>query len=337
MSNILSDNSARELTFGASNGLIIPNYQVAVKTGTTNDKKDNWAIGWTPNLLTVAWVGNNDNSPMLKVASGVSGATPIWRRIMLLTLPKRPKVDFPIPEKIVSLEVDRVSGYASHDGFAARTDYFIDGTQPKVSDPIHLKLKVCRGVSGLATPQDVATGNYDEKEYVRLKEDDPVSKDGRNRWQEGIDSWIASQSDKDRYSPPEGYCRSDGMLDVGIDSPAHESTVGSTFEVRIKTVSLKRIVEVKLWVDGVERKTWNEKPYEMSLTLTDGPHTIKVKATDKDGSSTEREAKVGVNTPWNGIQPTATLAPTATPLPQATATTVPTVAPTNTVVPSQNP
>src|SRR5690606_2395079 len=125
-SDILSDNSARELTFGAVNGLQIPKYQVAVKTGTTNDKKDNWAIGWTPNLLSVVWVGNNDNTPMGRIASGVSGATPIWKRIMVYALPKRDKKDFSIPDKIVNLEVDKISGYLAHDGFPSRKEYFID-------------------------------------------------------------------------------------------------------------------------------------------------------------------------------------------------------------------
>jgi membrane peptidoglycan carboxypeptidase len=70
------------MTFGAVNGLQISGYQVAVKTGTTNDKKDNWAIGWTPNLLSVVWVGNNNNSKMRGVVSGTSGAAPIWSKIM---------------------------------------------------------------------------------------------------------------------------------------------------------------------------------------------------------------------------------------------------------------
>lgn len=328
ISHILADNSAREITFGAVNGLIIPNYQVAVKTGTTNDKKDNWAIGWTPNLLTAVWVGNNDNTPMLKVASGVSGATPIWRRIMLFELPRRQKQDFPIPEKIVSLEVDRISGYAAHDGFAGRQEYFIDGTQPRVDDPIHLKLKVCKGVTGLAPPQDVASNNYEEKEFFKFKEDDVVSKDGKNRWQEGIDQWIAEQPDREKYAPPEGYCRSGGLVDVAIDSPGHQSTVGSTFEVRLRTTSLKKIVEVKLWVDGAEKQTWTEKPFEMSLTLDNGPHVIKVKATDKDGNTAEREAYIGVNVPWDW-KPSPT--PTMTPIPTATPTLILTLSPTPTI------
>lgn len=165
ISNILSDNSAREMTFGAVNSLQISGYQVAAKTGTTNDKKDNWTIGWTPNLLTAVWVGNNDNTAMGSLVSGVSGAAPIWNKIMKYELPKLSKVDFSVPNKIVSIDVDKISGYPAHDGFASRSEYFIDGTQPTVSDPIHMKLKVCKNVSGLATPDDIASSNYEEKEF----------------------------------------------------------------------------------------------------------------------------------------------------------------------------
>ncbi len=309
ISNILSDNSAREMTFGRVNSLVVPGYQVAAKTGTTNDKKDNWTIGWTPNLLTTVWVGNNNYDSMGKLVSGVSGAAPIWKRIMAYELPKRSKVNFSVPDKIVSVSVDKVSGYPAHDGFESRNEYFIDGSQPTVSDPIHLKLKVCKGQPGLATPDDVASNNYEEKEFFSFKEDDLVSKDGKNRWQEGIDGWIAQQPDKDKYNPPTGYCRQGGMVNVGIDSPAHESTVGSTFDVKVTTNSLLKITEVKLWVDGQEKKTWTERPFETKLTLPDGPHVIKVKATDRDGNNQEREARIGVNTPWN-FEPTPTLSPT---------------------------
>jgi len=346
ISNILSDNSARELTFGAVSGLIIPNYQVAVKTGTTNEKRDNWAIGWTPNLLTAVWVGNNDNSQMKQVASGVSGATPIWKRIMLLALPQRLKQDFPIPDKIVSMEVDRLSGYPAHDGFSSRQEYFIDGTQPKTTDPIHMKLKICKGdKAGLATPQDIASNNFEEKEYISLKEDDPVSKDGKNRWQEGIDGWINLQQDKNKYQPPADYCRTDGMVTIGFDTPVHQMTVGNNFDVKLHTSSLKKIVEVKLWVNDVEKKVWTEKPYETSLSLEDGLYTLKVRATDKDGKSANADVKIGVDRPWDWTpSPTPTITPvppTRTPTPIVpTATSVPpTVTPTRvpTMVPTAIP
>lgn len=311
ISNILSDNSARELTFGPVNGLQISGYQVAVKTGTTNDKRDNWAIGWTPNFLTAVWVGNNDNSPMKQVASGVSGATPIWRKIMSFVLPKRNKQDFPIPDKIVNVEVDRISGYLAHDGFPSRGEYLIDGTQLSTSDPIHMKLKVCKGQSGLATPEDVVNGNYDEQEFFKFYENDPISSDGINRWQEGINGWIEEQTDKDKYFPPEDYCRSGGMVSVEIAEPGNESTVGNSFDVKITTNSIKKIVEVKLWVDGNEEKTWTERPFETTLNLEDGPHKLKVKATDRDGDSQEKESNIGVNIVW-GVTPT--LIPTVTPI-----------------------
>jgi membrane carboxypeptidase/penicillin-binding protein len=327
ISNILSDNNNRVITFGAVNGLQIANYQVAVKTGTTNDKKDNWAIGWTPNLLATVWVGNNDNTPMLKVASGVSGASPIWKRIMLTALPDRPKQDFAIPASIVQVEVDKVSGYASHDGFPAEKAYFIEGTQPKINDPIHLKLKVCKDKTGIAPPEDVSNGNYNEKEFFKFREDDVISKDGKNRWQEGIDSWVSQQADKDKYYPPESFCRNDGTMSVSFDSPGDRATVGNNFDVKLSTNSLKKITELKLWVNGVEKKNWTERPFETSLQLSDGLYTLKIKATDKDGASAEREIKIGVNKPWDWA-PSAT--PT-TPLPTSLPTMTP-ILPTPSIV-----
>ncbi len=324
ISNILQDNSARSLTFGAVNGLQIPGYQVAVKTGTTNDKRDNWTIGWTPNLITAVWVGNNDNSPMGKIASGVSGASPIWKRLMQYEIPKRPKQDFPIPDKIVSMDVDTISGYAAHDGFPSRTDYFIDGTQPITPDPIHVKLKVCKGSNGLAPPEDVNNNNFDSKEYLIFKEDDPVSTDGINRWQLGIDQWKSTQSNKDIYNPPGGYCRNGGMVSINFSSPSDQSTVGSSFDVKISSNSVNKLTNVTLSVDGQDKQTWTDKPYETNLNLSDGPHTLKVRGTDKDGNSQQSEIKIGVNTPWNGnptptptSAPSPTLVPSLTPSPSA--------------------
>jgi len=331
ISHILSDNEARSLTFGTVSGLVIPNYQVAVKTGTTNDKRDNWAIGWTPNLLTTVWVGNNDNSPMGKVASGVSGATPIWRRIMTEMVANREKQDFSIPSGIISVEVDKISGYKAHDGFPTRVEYFIQGTEDRGEDPIHMKLKVCKGSGGLAPPEDVALGNYDEKEYIKLTEEDPISTDGGNRWQEGIDWWISSQSEKDIYNPPTGYCREDGGVGVKISSPNHETTVGNSIDVRIDTTAKKKIIKVELWVEGESKKIWEERPFETKLELEDGVYKLKVKATDKDGQSDEDEIKIGVNLPWDW-KPSPTPMPTITIVP----TIVPTIAisPMVTIVPS---
>jgi len=92
ISHILHDNNARSSAFGGSSYLNVRGHpEVSVKTGTTNDRRDNWTIGYTKYALVVTWVGNNDNSPMSGAVSGVSGASPIWNRIMKDALDKTEK------------------------------------------------------------------------------------------------------------------------------------------------------------------------------------------------------------------------------------------------------
>ncbi len=86
VSHILQDNQARSMVFGTSSKLVIPNHIVSAKTGTTNDMKDNWTIGYTPEYLVATWVGNNDGSPMGRMVSGIMGAAPIFNQIMVHVL-----------------------------------------------------------------------------------------------------------------------------------------------------------------------------------------------------------------------------------------------------------
>src|SRR3989338_7998381 len=98
ISNILADNRARSMEFGLNSPLNIPNRYVSVKTGTSDNKRDNWTIGYTPNFVVAVWVGNNDNSPMSQnLASGITGAAPIWNTIMasLLANSKDSKINIP--------------------------------------------------------------------------------------------------------------------------------------------------------------------------------------------------------------------------------------------------
>lgn len=82
ISDILADNSARAPAFGFNSVLNLKNTPVSVKTGTSNDLRDNWTVGFTPNFLVATWVGNNNNQPMSNIASGITGASPIWAKIM---------------------------------------------------------------------------------------------------------------------------------------------------------------------------------------------------------------------------------------------------------------
>lgn len=121
MSNILSDNAARSQAFGPSSNLVIPGKTVSVKTGTTNEKRDNWTIGYTPSTVVTVWVGNNDNTPMNPLlASGVTGAAPIWQQVMKEILKDRPSEEPVKPSTIISVPC-----------YLGKQEYFAQGTEPK--------------------------------------------------------------------------------------------------------------------------------------------------------------------------------------------------------------
>lgn len=312
ISNVLADNNARLLTFSENNALVIPNRTVAAKTGTTNDKRDNWTIGWTPQVIVGVWVGNNDNSPMKELASGVSGAAPIWRKIIMEFLKDKPVLDFEIPPDIVTAQIDAISGYKAHDGFPSVTEYFIKGTEPQEPDPIHIKLKICRSSGKLATPVDIARGEYDEKEFFVFKEDDPNNLEGKNKWQEAIDRWVAGQPDP-RYRPPTEYCETSNPIEVRIISPQDHSTVGKNFQIQIEPILINNLEKIEIYADGSLIETIKDSPFERDLTLNDGSHSIKVKVYDNKGNTIEKEIKIGVNVPWDFVSPTPTQIPTVIP------------------------
>lgn len=299
IADILSDNAARQEIFGTNSLLNITGRQIAVKTGTTNDKRDNWTVGGNPQALVGVWVGNNDNSPMKSVASGVSGASPIWRKVLLEALVGKPGVTFKQPSGIVSAAVDSVSGYRAHDGYPSRMEYFINGTEPG-EDTVHKKLKVCKNDGKLATPSDIASGNYDEKEYFLFKEEDPTAGvGGENKWQKGILNWLSTQSDP-KYHPPADYCGSSNPVNVEFIEPQDRVTLSDNFAIKIKADSTVEIVIVELEIDGVKKRSFDAPPFVYSVeNLPDGVHTLRAKAKDSNGKESDRLITIGVNSPWN--------------------------------------
>jgi 1A family penicillin-binding protein len=137
MSDVLSDNVARQWAFGPRSFLEIPGYKVAVKTGTTNDKKDNWTIGYTPEFVVVVWVGNNDNTPMHPyLSSGVTGAAPIWNRMMTYLLQNKSennpeKAWFTQPESVVQ----KSCGYGKNEVFLRGTENTVSCFAPSSTAP----------------------------------------------------------------------------------------------------------------------------------------------------------------------------------------------------------
>ena len=120
INDILSDNFARQWAFGSRSLLEIPGYRVAVKTGTTDNKKDNWTIGYTPEFLVAVWVGNNDGSPMNPyLTSGITGAASIWNRIMTFLLKNYGSgVWFQKPDSVVEKKC-----------YFGRIEYFVQATE----------------------------------------------------------------------------------------------------------------------------------------------------------------------------------------------------------------
>lgn len=109
LTSIMTDDQSRQYVFGPKNPLTLPDRVVAAKTGTTQNWKDGWTLGFTPQLAAGVWAGNNDSSLMHAGADGVFVAAPMWHRFMELALAGTPAVDFPVPSGIVQIAYDQGS------------------------------------------------------------------------------------------------------------------------------------------------------------------------------------------------------------------------------------
>lgn len=174
ISHILSDNNARSQVFGTSSSLVVSNHpEVSVKTGTTNDLRDNWTIGFTPEVVVATWVGNNNNEPMGRVVSGVTGAAPIWNKIIKFTLDKieagdisadgfeRKKHTHLYPQKpaeVTGTNVCATTGQLPPGdpnnpetaGCPIRFEFFLDEFPPKTAEPLVRPVTVFRDTQMLA-------------------------------------------------------------------------------------------------------------------------------------------------------------------------------------------
>ncbi|MBI5357096.1 PBP1A family penicillin-binding protein [Candidatus Collierbacteria bacterium] len=134
LTSILSDPVARAPAFGTRSVLNIPGHQVAVKTGTTNSLRDNWTFGFTTDFVVATWVGNNDNSPMSYIASGITGASPIWSKIVQGILSQRQTpFTFPQPQDLVTSKICTLTGQLACEGCPSRDEFFVPGTEPKTA------------------------------------------------------------------------------------------------------------------------------------------------------------------------------------------------------------
>lgn len=135
--DIMQDNNARIQAFGSRSELVIPNKTVSVKTGTTNDLKDNWTVGFTPEYLVMTWVGNNDSSPMNRnIVSGVTGAAPIFNDIMSYILRDIDYNWYEKPADVIRTAVCPSGFPPAKNGeacSATSTDLYWEGSKPTAS------------------------------------------------------------------------------------------------------------------------------------------------------------------------------------------------------------
>lgn len=154
ITDILSDDEARSATYGRNGYLKLKNRPAAAKTGTTDDSRDAWTIGYTPDFVVGVWVGNTNDTPMQGVSGG-SGAGFIWNGIMEEINANRPVAQFPIPAGLVKTKMSAVTGMLPGPVTPVIVEDLVDQEQmPKQVEPanIYKYLRIC--ASGLLAPNN---------------------------------------------------------------------------------------------------------------------------------------------------------------------------------------
>lgn len=301
ITDILSDNGARTAAFGANSVLNVPGKRVAAKTGTTDQKRDNWTLGYTagsePRAVGV-WVGNNDNSEMNPaIASGVTGASPIWQKIMIASIKDLPSDGARVPDNVTYQDIDGLMGGLTKDGSPTRKEYFIRGTEPKSFSDSYQRRKVCRN-----NPHRLANDGEesDEKDVVLLKEDDPT---GANKWQAGIDAWVLTAADSRFVGLGQGcsnipnFSGGSGGI-ISIVNVANGANVPRVFDVLAAVNSPGGVKKVTWMIDGAIKKTQSSEVYALHVEFPEGDrgsHTITATLEDNSGASFSTSIGVTVN------------------------------------------
>lgn len=291
ISDILSDDGARSETFGAGSLLNIPTHRVAVKTGTTDDKRDNWAIGFTPTYTVGVWVGNNNNDAMNPtLASGISGATPIWRAMMIEILKntKTPE-KFEPPKNVKKIEVDTLTGMLPYKDNSTRPEWFVEGTEPTAPSSWYQRLEICEEDNRLASDACRDADHTEEKTFVKITAELP-------EWQSDVDKWVQENYDDRKYFPPttvsrlefddDGDVKNSDNVYVDITNYKDDQKVGYSFRLSAEVSASNEIDAVRIYVDGNQVTKDESEPYGYNFTFTPeqkGKHEFKVVAEDKDG------------------------------------------------------
>ena len=281
ITHILSDDLARIPSFGEGSVLALSR-PAAVKTGTTTDFRDNWTVGYTPDLVVGVWSGNADNEPMHDV-SGVSGAAPIWHDFMEAALKGRPPADFRRPDGLVEVEVCALSGLLpGHDCSHRVQELFVEGSQPVETCTMHQRVAIDRA-TGLRATASTPPDRVVERVYAILP---PEAQDWAR--EQGIplpppsgseiaDLGPASTSGNRPLvmgSPDAGATY---RLDPGLPREAQQIVVSAWAGTGVT------LGEVTLMVDGQPLARLAAPPYKALWQLEAGDHRFWAEGLDANG------------------------------------------------------
>ncbi|NJN94210.1 MAG: hypothetical protein HC875_09030 [Anaerolineales bacterium] len=314
ITDILADNEARLPGFGPHSSLQLSR-PAAVKTGTSNDFRDNLAIGYTPDIVAGVWVGNADNTPMIEVG-GAAGAAPIWHNFMEQAHEGRPVRQFTRPGGIIALEICADSGTLPGEACPERRTELFAQDQPPLGPEhdLHQLVEIDKS-SGLLV-NEYCRANI-ERRYYRV-----FPPDGRD-W--AITHGIAQ--------PPTESCPSihllarltapvDGRAVRGV-IPVEGSAVAPKFshyqlELGVGTTPDSFIVIQSAITQTIRKKLLGTFD---TRQLENGPYTLRLVVFDQLGGFTDDRALVLVDNPADAItlRPPVTTPP-FTPTPPLTAT-----------------
>lgn len=291
INNILSDDASRAMTFGRGGSLSISGKTVAAKTGTTNDYKDAWTIGYTPSLSAGVWVGNNDGKPMNKVG-GSMAAAPIWNYFMKNALTTYPNEQFQRPSGIKTVTIDAITGRKPSAGTKeTRTDIFPSWYQLGGSANV-TEVKINKLDGKLATdkcPADIV----ETKSVNPVNAEIPSTDSAFSRWQAPVVAWAVANGfltgSGDVPTETTTMCDNIAKPTVSITAPTEGDNVKGTFKVKVKVTSTQEIESVNVSLGSVLKAAVKKGDvYESEITPTKvGLQKLKATAKDKLGQTGE--------------------------------------------------
>jgi 1A family penicillin-binding protein len=295
ISDVLSDNEARAPAFGHSSALHFPNDAVAVKTGTTNDYRDVWILGYTPNIVVGAWSGNNDNSAMEKKVAGFIVA-PLWNAFMQKALALRPKETFKKPEPTPDSVPPMLRGE-----WQGGESYTIDSMSGKLATEFTPKetqqKRVVFDVHSILHWVD--KNNPQGARPVNPGEDAQYM-----NWEYPVQLWKLSQGIKegDRSWIPTGYDTvhtAESAPRVQIVSPLSDTThsLATPLSISLQATGTYALTKADFFVNGIQVGTSNRFPFMYTITpseqgITAGPATLSVVVYDGVLNKTEVTATI---------------------------------------------